>query len=163
MPMKINKLIYTLLLLFIFSLSVRAQDSIDGDKKFADAATYNQTKSRVYIFRKSSQLILGGVSASIGGRKYASLAKREFDIFDYNTGGLTMEIAQNWSIDLCKMKVTIDPLKDNYLLIRDRNFSVAGILFDQTIFGLVTNVVARASSGDCSGKNEIIECKFENG
>ena len=87
MLMKINKLIYTLLLLFTFSSSVKSQDSIDGDKKFADAATYNQSKSRIYIFRKSSQLILGGVSASIGGRKFASLAKREFDIFDYNTGG----------------------------------------------------------------------------
>lgn len=146
---------------FIGNFKANAEETIDREKKQSEATNYNQSKSRIYIFRKSSQLVLGGVSASIGGRKLASLAKREFDIFDYKPGEVTVEVAQNLNFELCKVKINIEPLRDNYLLIRDRNFSVARTIFDQTLFGLAANLVERTSSGDCSGKNEIVEISKE--
>lgn len=142
----------------IFNFQVSAEEAIEREKKTPEAVIYNQSKSRVYIFRKSTQLVLGGVSASIGGRKYASLGKREFDVFEYKTGEVIFEIGQNLNFELCKVKINIEPLRDNYLLIKDRDAGVARKFFFNN---LIFQALERSSSGECSGLNEVIEISKE--
>jgi hypothetical protein len=143
----------------IFNFQASAEEAIEREKKAPEAVIYNQTKSRIYIFRKSTQLILGGVSASIGGRKYASLGKREFDVFEYKTGEVTIEVGQNLNFELCKVKINIEPLRDNYLLIKDKDVGVARKFFFNT---LIYQALERSSSGECSGLNEVIEISKED-
>ena len=154
-----SKFIYTLIvcasLMTPCFKSVLAQDNSPVPDKSLD-----QSKSRVFIYRTSSSLILGGVSASFGGRKIASLSNKEFDIAELPTGEIEIEVGQNLSADLCRVKISIEPGKDNFLKIRDRDVGAAR----RFIFGgPLVQLLDRGTSGACSGLNEIIKVNNQEG
>lgn len=126
----------------------------------APETTLNQTKARVFIYRTSSSLILGGVSASYGGRRVASLSDKEFDVAELPTGEIEIEVGQNLSADLCRVKIAIEPGKDNFLKIRDRDVGVGRrFIFNSPLIQLLD----RSTSGACGGLNEIIKVSNQEG
>lgn len=135
--------------------STYAKDGSEPSEKLLD-----QSKSRVFIYRTSSSLLLGGVSASYGGRKIASLSNKEFDVAEIPVGEVEIEVGQNLSADLCRVKVVIDSGKDNFLKIRDRDVGVARrFIFNSPVIQLLD----RGTSGACGGLNEIIKVEAHEG
>jgi hypothetical protein len=117
--------------------------------------TLNQTKSRVFILRETSSVILGGVSVWFEGKKVASLSNKEFDVLEFKTGEVSYEVGQNLSADLCKGKLPVDPLVDNYFLIKDRDVSAARRFFFRSP---VISLLERAGGGgDCNGLDELVK------
>lgn len=120
----------------------------------APVKNIENSKARVFIYRTSSSLILGGVSATYGGRKLASLSNKEFDVTELPVGEVEIEVSQNLSADMCRVKVQIEPLKDNFLKIRDRDVGVGRrFIFNSPLIQLLD----RGTSGACSGLNEIVK------
>jgi len=121
--------------------------------------TLNQTRSRVFIFRETTSLLLGGVSVWFEGRKVASLSNKQFDIVEYQTGEISYEVGQNLSADLCKGKLPVDPLTDNFFLIKDRDVGVARrFIFRSPVISLLERA---GGGGDCNGLDELVKISKE--
>jgi hypothetical protein len=106
--------------------------------------TLNQTRARVFILRETTSLLLGGVSVWFEGKRVANLSNKEFDVVEYKTGEVPYEVGQNLSADLCKGKLPVDPLTDNFFLIKDRDVSVARRFIWR---GPIVSLLERAGGG----------------
>lgn len=121
--------------------------------------TLNQTKSRVFILRETTSVILGGVSVWLEGKKVASLSNKEFDVVEHKTGEIAYEVGQNLSADLCKGKLPVDPLADNYFLIKDRDVSAARRFFFRN--PVISLLERSGGGGDCNGLDELVKISKE--
>jgi hypothetical protein len=117
--------------------------------------TLNQTRARVFILRETTSLLLGGVSVWFEGKKVASLANKEFDVLEFKTGEVPYEVGQNLSADLCKGKLPVDPLVDNYFLIKDRDVSAARRFFFRN--PVISLLERSGGGGDCNGLDELVK------
>ena len=125
----------------------------------ASEATLNQTKSRVFILRETTSIILGGVSVWFEGKKVASLSNKEFDVLEFKTGEVPYEVGQNLSADLCKGKLPVDPLTDNFFLIKDRDVGDARrFVFRNPLISLLERA---GGGGDCNGLDELVKISKE--
>jgi hypothetical protein len=114
----------------------------------------DQAKARVFIYRHGDK-ILGikgfGADVNVGGKTHATLSLGEFDVSELPVGDIDVELSQRMSLEVCRVKLKIDPLKDNFLRIQERNVGFAR----KFIFNSV--LVQALEREACAGLNEIVK------
>lgn len=117
----------------------------------------DESKSRVFVYRTDAALGWVGVDFVVQGRRYSRLSKEEFDVVELPTGENNIEIVQGGaSLEVCRLKLTIDPLKDNFLKIRNRDGGLARHFFSTgSLLGQALDKSA------CGGVNEMIKVSQE--
>jgi hypothetical protein len=129
--------------------------SADGPPK--NSKTLDQSTSRVFVYRTDAALGWIGVDFSVGGRRYSRLSKEEFDVVELPTGEINIEVIQGGlSLEVCQKTLVIDPLKDNFLKIRNREGGLARHLFTGSL------LMQALDKSKCGGVNEIIKVTSED-
>ena len=89
-------------------------------KSNALMSMFDQTKARLFVIRDGEKFDLNGVSLRLKGKQIAVLNHMQWNLVEYPTGEVSWEVGSIGRYD-CKGRVVIDPLKDNFLLIKDRD------------------------------------------
>ncbi len=137
----------------IFLSSAYAADRPTGNSK-----TLDQSTSRVFVYRTDAALGWVGVDFAVSGRRYSRLSKEEFDVVELQTGEINIEVIQGGaSLEVCQKNLVIDPLKDNFLKIRNREGGLTRHLFTGSL------LMQALDKSKCGGVNEIIKVTAEDG
>ena len=116
----------------------------------------DESKARVFVYRTDAALGWVGVDFVVQGRRYSRLSKEEFDVVELPTGENNIEIVQGGaSMEVCRLKLTIDPLRDNFLKIRNRDGGLLRHAFTPTY------LLNQLNTSACGGVNEIIKVSQE--
>ena len=134
------------------SPKVKASDEV-GLKTSVTA--FDQTRSRVFVIRDGKMFDTGGISLRLKGKQVSILRHTQWNVIEYPTGEVSWEVGTANEYE-CKGRIVIDPLKDNFLLVKDRDPADVRRDFGDTSYrDLLFRGRNKAGRGDCWGMWEL--------